>query len=114
MVISVFMPDFAYPLEFTMGLAVIYFGFICFCKPYHESIGIHNSFLKFYYGIYVLFLVICYLFGKLQSIKGSVYTAFMYVIMVMIGGLITAGFVRIIFELRFRKALENDSRIMKW
>jgi hypothetical protein len=96
MVVSVFMPDFAHPLEFTMGLAAIYFLFIWIWKPYHESIGSHNHFLKFYYGTYVAFLVICYLFGKLQKLEGSLYTAFMYVIMVLVGGVISAGFVRII------------------
>ncbi len=61
-----------------------------------------------------MFLVICYLFGKLPKLEGSLYTAFMYVIMVLLAGIILAGFVRIVLELRFRKALENDSRMMQW
>lgn len=114
MIISVFMPDFSYPLEFTMGIAFLYLVLIWVWKPYHEAIGSHNHFLKLYYGTYVLFLVICYLFGKVPKLEGTLYTVFMYVIMTLIGGLIMAGFVRIVLELRFRKALENDSRIMNW
>jgi hypothetical protein len=114
MVVSVFIPEFAYPLEFTMGIAIFYFIFIWIWKPYHDSIGSHNHFLKLYYGTYVLFLVICYLFGKLPKSQGSIYTAFMYVIMILIGGIIAAGFLRIVLEFIFRKALSNDSQIMQW
>ncbi len=104
MVGSVMMPNFKNSLEMIMGIATVYFLVICIWKPYHESINVHNHFLKFYYGTFLIFLVICYLFANV-TLSGSLYTAFMYIIIVLIGAIIFAGFVRIVFEMRFRKAL---------
>lgn len=105
MVVSVLTPTFSNSLELVMAVAVVYFLVICIWNPYHEVVRAHNQFLKFYYGTYVVVLIICYLFVKLPKTSGSVYTAFMYIIMAFIGCIITAGFIRILIELRFRKAL---------
>jgi uncharacterized metal-binding protein len=105
MVVSVLAPPFKNSLELVIGVALAYFLVIWIWNPYHEVVRMHNHFLKFYYGTYVIVLVICYLFVKLPKVDGSVYMAFMYVIMTLIGLIIAAGFTRILIELRFRKSL---------
>ena len=96
MVVSVLVPTFTNSLELVMGVAVFYFLVICIWGPYHESVKAHNHFLKLYYGTFVAFLVICYLFVKLPKLTGSLYVAFMYVIMGLIVSIIIAGLARII------------------
>jgi hypothetical protein len=114
MVVSILVPTFKYSLELVMAVAITYFMVICFWNPYHQVVHAHNHFLKFYYGTYVTVLVICYLFVKIQKFDASVYTILMYLIVVLIGSVIAAGSIRILIELRFRKALENNSDLMRW
>lgn len=69
--------------------------FISIWKPYHSSINIHNNFLKLYYGTFVLFIIICFLFTKVQKLPSSLYIACMYIVMVLLSGILLGGFVRI-------------------
>ena len=59
-------------------------------------------------------MVICYLFAKLPRLSATFYTSLMYAVMVMVSAIIIAGFVRIVIEMRFRKALANNNNMMKW
>jgi hypothetical protein len=114
MVVSILVPRFENSLELVMAVAVTYFFIIWFWNPYHQVVHAHNYFLKFYYGSYVAVLVICYLFVKLPKVDASIYMILMYLIIILIGSIIAAGSIRIVIELRFRKALENNSDLMRW
>lgn len=97
-----------------MGLSIGYFLLICIWQPYSQSINAHNHFLKVYYGTFVLFLVICYMFAKVDSLPNNLYISLMYVIMFLVALIMTIGFVRIVMEKLYRKRLDNDNTILQW
>lgn len=112
MVVSVILPTFLYSLETIMALSTIYFLLIGFWCPYYSCSNIHNHFLKLYYGTFVLFLGFCYLFAKSASLGRWTYVAVMYLILLLIASIAIAGFVRIFWEYRFRKALKENGALM--
>jgi hypothetical protein len=112
MVISTMVPSFNYCLEMTLGCSVLYFLAIAIWKPYHSSINIHNHFLKVYYGAFVLFMVVCYVFAKIPQLSMEVYVALIYVITVLIAVIMVSGFVRIFIEKNFRKSLESNTSLL--
>lgn len=105
MILSVLIESFAFSLELTMGLSIGYFLIIFIWQPYHTSINSHNHFLKLYYGTFVIFLVICYLFSKVSRLSNGIYIGLMYIIMVLIVLILISGFVRILIEKIYRKKL---------
>jgi len=105
MILSVLIESFAYSLELTMGFSIGYFLVIFIWQPYHKSINLHNHFLKLYYGTFVIFLVICYLFSKVSRLSNGIYIGLMYIIMVLIVLILISGFVRILIEKIYRKKL---------
>ena len=105
MVFSVLVRSFHYSLELALGLCTTYFILIWVWKPYHKSIDIHNKFLRLYYGTFVLFLVICYLFAKVTNISKDFYVVMIYVIMVLISVILIIGFARILIERIYRSKL---------
>jgi hypothetical protein len=108
MVITILVPEFKWSLEISFGIIFGYFLVIVFYRPYHESINIHNHFLKIYYGTVVAFTGFCYMFTQSRGIGESLYIAIIYVIMVMIGVILVIGFVRIYIEKNYRKKLEEE------
>mgnify|MGYP006959903415 CR=1 FL=1 len=114
MIFSVLVKSFPYSLELTLGLSTTYFILIWVWKPYHKSIDIHNKFLRLYYGTFVLFLVICYLFSKVNNLSKDFYIIMMYVVMVLISLILIIGFVRILIERIYRSKLENNNSILEW
>lgn len=105
MILGVLVESFQYSLELTIGLSTGYLILIFFWKPYHESINIHNHFLKLYYLTFVMFLVICYLFSKVGKLSQNLYIIMIYVIMVLISSILVIGFVRIVIEKLYRSKL---------
>ena len=114
MVISTMVRSFTYCLEMTLGCAVLYFLAIKIWKPYHSSINTHNHFLKVYYGTFVLFMAICYVFAKIPQLSMDVYVALIYVVTALIAVIMASGFVRIFIEKNFRKSLEANSSLLQW
>ena len=112
MVISTMIRSFSYCLEMTLGCAVFYFLAIAIWKPYHSSINIHNHFLKVYYGTFVLFMAICYVFAKIPQLSMDIYVALIYVVTGLIAVIMVSGFVRIFIEKNFRKSLEGNSSLL--
>ena len=113
MVISVLIENFSYSLQLTLGLSTGYFILIWVWKPYHKSINLHNHFLKLYYGTFVLFLIICYLFSRANKLSKNLYIIMIYVIMVLLGLILVIGFVRIFIERVFRGKLLNNNSILE-
>jgi len=114
MVLQVLLPGFSYSLELTLGVSAGYFLLVSIWRPYHSSINIHNHFLKLYYGTLVLFMVICYVFTKVDSISSGLYIALMYVVMVLLMGILVGGFLRILIEIKYRKSLEQNNSLLVW
>jgi hypothetical protein len=114
MVVSTMIPSFGYCLEMTLGCGVMYFLVIAIWKPYHSSINIHNHFLKVYYGTFVLFMAICYVFARIPHLPMDVYVALIYVVTGLISGIMVSGFVRIFIEKNFRKSLDGNSSLLEW
>lgn len=78
-----------------MGLAFVYFIAIVFWKPYAQFVNVHNHFLKFYYGTFVVFLTFCYIFARMGSLGSGTYITIMYLVTVLIGCIMAGGFVRL-------------------
>lgn len=95
-----------------MGLALVYFLAIVLWKPYAQAVNIHNHFLKFYYGTFVLFLVFCYIFARMDSLGSTTYIMIMYLVTALIACVIACGFIRLYIEFKFRKALDQDSKLL--
>lgn len=70
---------------------------ISFWKPYHSSINVHNNFLKLYYGTFVLFMTICYIFSKSTQLSTNICITLIYIVMILIGIIMVGGFVRLVF-----------------
>ena len=95
-----------------MGLSIVYFMVIIFWKPYAPAVNIHNHFLKFYYGTFVVFLVFCYIFSRMDSLGSTTYIMIMYLITALIACIMVAGFIRVYIEYSFRKALDLDNSLL--
>jgi hypothetical protein len=80
-----------------MGFSAAYFILICFWKPYHSSINIHNHFLKLYYGTYAIFTFICYLIAKFDRLPEDTYIGLVYIVMTILVCILLGGFARIFF-----------------
>jgi hypothetical protein len=96
-----------------MGVSFVYLILIMVWRPYASAVNVHNHFLKFYYGTFVLFLGFCYIFSRMKSLGSATYIMIMYLVTVLIGLVMTGGFVRVLIEVKFRRALDSDNTLMR-
>lgn len=95
MTLGALIDGFDLSLEIVLGLTVGYFILVCVWRPYHESINIHNHFLKLNHGVVAVYLAICELFNRLDKMSVQLYITLMYGIIVLLGVIVVGGFVRI-------------------